>query len=246
MPQEFTVDPQGNTQPVNDTGGYINTSSPMQTNFQAEEQERGFDSLQQVEELQQKLGVNLNDLQPQQQQQPEVQPPQQPQDDIFNRFNSAEGKRMRDEFKKIMGIDPMEAFQAVQNTQAQLQQIDQWRKQVVVEREMDTLRQEWGNEFDATFSEVRSRYEQLPDHMKSALDNLDGARLLAAQIRSERINGVQSGTSLPRSSGVSRTQSIRTTGAPSGFVRTSDYLNDHVSEADYLAAVRAGRVIRDF
>ena len=153
---------------------------------------------------------------------------------------------MRDEFKKIMGIDPMEAFQAVQNTQAQLQQIDQWRKQVVVEREMDTLRQEWGNEFDATFSEVRSRYEQLPDHMKSALDNLDGARLLAAQIRSERINGVQSGTSFPRSSGVSRTQSIRTTGAPSGFVRTSDYLNDRVSEADYLAAVRAGRVIRDF
>lgn len=245
MPQEFTVTPNGDTQPINPTegSGYISTSSPMQTNYQAEEQAKGFDSIQQLQELQQKLGVNLNDLEPPQAQ-PQVQPPQ-PQDDMFQRFNSAEGKRMRDEFKKVMGIDPLEAFQAVQNTQTQLQQINQWRQQVMVEREMDTLRQEWGKEFDVTFNEVRARYEQLPDHMKAALDNLDGARLLAAQVRAERMGGVRSGMPLPRSSTFSPTQSIRTTGAPSGFVKTSDYLQDLVSEADYLAAVRSGRVIRD-
>lgn len=257
MPQEFTVDPQGNTQPASpefDGGGsgYINTSSQVPTDSQLERGGEAAEAQRQVQELSEKLGVNLGEAQPEPQQQPDPQnaPPQpeqpkQPEEDMIARFNSAEGQRMREEFKKVMGIDPMEAFQAVQNTQQSLQQINQWRQQVMVERQMDALKQEWGGDFDATFSEVRQRFESLPDHMKPALDNLDGARLLAAQIRSEQFGGQHSGVPLPRSSAPSRTANIRSTGVPVGYVKTSDYLNDRVSEADYLAALRSNRVIRD-
>jgi uncharacterized protein YukE len=249
MPQEFTVDPQGNTQPsevVEPQGqGYINTSSQVPTDFQQGAVSKAYEAQRQVQELSEKLGVNLGDVQPQQQPAPEVPQPEVPQEDPFARFNTAEGQRMREEFKKVMGIDPLEAFQAVQQTQQQLQQVEQWRQQVAVERQMDTLKQEWGGDFEATFSEVRERFNQLPDHMKPALDNLDGARLLAAQIRSEQLGGQHFGVPLPRSSAPSRTSNIRSTGAPVGFVKTSDYLNDRVSEAEYISALQAGRVIRD-
>lgn len=250
MPQEFTVDPQGNTQPASpefDGGGsgYINTSSQVPTDSQLERGGEAAEAQRQVQELSEKLGVNLGEAQPEPQPDYQNAPPQpEPTDDMIARFNSAEGQRMREEFKKVMGIDPMEAFQAVQNTQQSLQQINQWRQQVMVERQMDTLKQEWGGDFDSTFSEVRQRFEALPDHMKPALDNLDGARLLAAQIRSEQLGG-HSGVPLPRSSAPSRTANIRSTGAPVGYVKTSDYLNDRVSEQDYLAALRSNRVIRD-
>lgn len=253
MPQSFTVTPQGDTQPASPEvdfssgSGYINTSSQVPTASQEESRDAGFQAQQDVLELEQKLGVKLSDLQPQQPAQPtpEVPQPEAPSEDMLARFNSAEGLRMREEFKKVMGIDPLEAFQAVQNTQQSLQQINQWRQQVMVERQMDTLKQEWGQDFDSTFVEVRQRFEQLPDHMKPALDNLDGARLLAAQIRAERLGGQHSGVPLPRSSAQSRTQNIRNTGAPAGFVKTSDYLNDRISEAEYISALQSGRVIRD-
>lgn len=251
MPQEFTVDPQGNTQPseafdVPQGSGYINTSSQVPTDFQLNNQGAAFEAQRQVQELSEKLGVNLGEVPQPQQQAPAPEVPQPEQvEDPFARFNTAEGQRMREEFKKVMGIDPLEAFQAVQQTQQQLQQVEQWRQQVAVERQMDALKQEWGGEFEATFSEVRERFNQLPDNMKPALDNLDGARLLAAQIRSEQLGGQHFGVPLPRSSAPSRTSNIRSTGAPVGFVKTSDYLNDRVSEADYLSALQSGRVIRD-
>ncbi len=242
MPQEFMVTNEGDTVGT----GYIDTSSQVQTDSQVESQAAGFEAQQQLEELQARLGVNLSDIESAQQPEtPQPEQPPAPTDDMIARFNSAEGQRMRNEFKKIMGIDPMEAFQAVQNTQAQLQQIDTWRQQVVAERQMDTLKQEWGQDFDSTFSEVRAKFAQLPDNMKAALDNLDGARLLAAQIRTEQATGKRSQPSLPRSSEPSRTNNLRTTGAPVGMVKTSDYLNDRVSEQEYLAALQAGRVIRD-
>lgn len=256
MTQEYMVTPDGNTQPVSPVveetgnGGYINTSSQVPTDSQLERGGEAVEAARQVAELQEKLGVNLNDVQPEPQQEvpqadPNQAPPPKQDDDMIARFNSAEGQRMREEFKKVMGIDPMEAFQAVNNTQVQLQQINQWRQQVMVEKQMDTLKSEWGGEFDATFAEVRSRFEAMPDNMKQALDNLDGARLIAAQIRSEQLGNQHSGQPLPRSSAPSRTNNIRTTGAPVGYVKTSDYLADRVSEADYLAALRGNRVIRD-
>jgi hypothetical protein len=254
MPQEYQVTPTGDTVPtgIPDTGtGYINMSKPAPTQFSQEQEASAFGVQEEIAQLSEKLGINPNDFlgatqNPEQPvpQPPQAPPPPQPEDDMIKRFNSAEGQRMRDEFKKVMGIDPLEAFQAVQNTQTQLQQIEAWRQQVAVERQMDALKQEWGQDFDTTFVEVRQRFQQLPPQMQAALDNLDGARLLAAQIRAEQLSG-QHGTPMQRSSAPSRTTNIRTTGAPVGYVKTSDYLNDRVSEAEYIKAVQAGRVIRD-
>ena len=261
MPQEFTVNPNGEAVPTGQTqqpeessgGGYINMSNPVPTESQREAQAGDAEAQRQFHELAEKLGVDVSQLggeppaaQPEAVQQAPAPPQPEPTDDMIARFNSREGQRMREEFKQIMGIDPMDAFTTVTQTQQQLQQINQWRQQVMVERQMDDLRQEWGAEFDSTFSEVRERFNQLPDNMKAALDNLDGAKLLAAQIRSERGGANrQGGIPLPRSSAPSRTNNIRSTGAPVGYVKTSDYLNDRVSEQDYLAALRSNRVIRD-
>jgi hypothetical protein len=228
--------------------GYLGATSPVPTEYSQQQQAQQSNDLQLVNELQEKLGVNFNDV-PQQQGVPQAQPqvPEvQPQEDFVKRFNSAEGQRMRNEFKQIMGIDPLEAFQAVQNTNAQLKEIENWRRQVSNEKQIETLQNEWGGEFEETWSAVREKFQTLPDNMKQALDGIEGARLLAAQIRLERGSGQQrSVQQFQRSSTVNSTQNIRTSGNAGGFVRTSDYLADKVSEADYITAVRNNRVIND-
>jgi hypothetical protein len=245
----FTV--QGNeavpTQEV-ESSGYLGSTSPAPTEYSESQQNRATDDLQLVNELQEKLGVDLNGVP---QQQPEVlqqQIPEVPQDDLAKRFNSVEGQRMRNEFKQVMGIDPLEAFQAVQNANNQLREIENWRRQVANEKQIETLQSEWGSNFEETWSGVRERFQTLPDNMKQALDNLEGARLLAAQLRLEQ----GSGSSRPQqqsfqrsSSGSSPTQNIRTSGNVNGFIKTSDYLADRVDEATYIKAVQNGRVIYD-
>ena len=248
------IESNGNAVPMSNeappASGYIPVTSAAPTAYSQEQSQAGFDAFNQVAELQQKLGVDLSQAQavpeqvPAQGQVPQV-PNQQPpaQEDPLAKFNSDRGKKMRQEFTEVMGFDPLVAFQAVQQTQQQLQQMDAWRRQAENERSIDTLRGEWGGEFESTWSEVRERFQALPPQMKQALDNIDGARLLAAQIKAERFQS--SGVPLQRSSVPSQTQNIRSTGAPSGYVKLSDFLADRVSEQDYLAAHAAGRVIRD-
>jgi hypothetical protein len=237
--------PMGNEAPP--SSGYVNVSTPAPTAYSQEQNQVGADAFQQIAELQQKLGVDLSQAQPEAPA-PGVPPtqtpvPPAPTEDPFAKFNSDRGKKMRAEFAEVMGFDPMVAFQAVQQTQVQLQQMDAWRRQAENERSIDTLRGEWGGEFESTWSEVRERFQALPDKMRLALDNVDGARLLAAQIKAERFQS--SGVPLQRSSAPSPTQNIRSSGAPSGYVKLSDFLADRVTEAEYLAAHQSGRVIRD-
>jgi uncharacterized protein YpuA (DUF1002 family) len=243
------IEANGNAVPVSSeapvASGYIPVTNSAPTAYSQEQAQVGADAFRQVNELQEKLGVDLS--QASQAQVPVVNsvneaPPVQ-QEDPFAKFNTDRGKRMRQEFAEVMGFDPLTAFQAVQQTQVQLKQMDAWRRQAENERSIDTLRGEWGGEFESTWSEVRERFQALPDNMKLALDNLDGARLLAAQIKAERYQS--SGVSLPRSSAPSQTQNIRSTGAPSGYVKLSDFLADRVTEQEYLAAYQSGRVIRD-
>jgi hypothetical protein len=243
----FTV--QGNEaipqqQEASQGSGYFGATSPAPTEYSQQQEAQQSGDVQLVQELQEKLGVNLNEVP---QQQPIDVPPEVPQqDDFLKRFNSVEGQRMRNEFKQIMGIDPLEAFQAVQNTNKQLQEIESWRRQVSNERQIETLQNEWGGEFEETWSAVKERFQTLPDNMKQALDGIEGARLLAAQIRLERGSSQQRSTQqFQKSSYGNHTQNIRTSGNAGGYIRTSDYLADKVSEADYIQAVRSNRVIND-
>ena len=245
----FTV--QGNEavpqqQEASQGSGYFGATSPAPTEYSQQQEAQQSGDVQLVQELQEKLGVNLNEVPQQQPEVSQAQPDVPQQDDFLKRFNSAEGQRMRNEFKQIMGIDPLEAFQAVQNTNKQLQEIENWRRQVSNERQIETLQSEWGGEFEETWSAVKERFQTLPDNMKQALDGIEGARLLAAQIRLERGSGQQrSVQQFQKSSYGNHTQNIRTSGNAGGYIRTSDYLADKVSEADYIQAVRSNRVIND-
>jgi hypothetical protein len=240
--------PVQDEEPVQQGSGYFGATSPASTEYSQEVQAQQGNDLQLVNELQERLGVNFNDVpQPNQVVQPQQVPEVQQQEDFVKKFNSAEGQRMRNEFKQIMGIDPVEAFQAVQNTQAQLKEIENWRRQVANEKQIETLQNEWGSNFEETWSGVRERFQTLPDNMKQALDNLEGARLLAAQIRLEQGSnqGRVQQSFQKSSSGNNPTQNIRTSGNVGGFIKTSDYLADKVDEATYIKAVRNGRVIYD-
>lgn len=228
--------------------GYLGATSPVPTEYSQQQQFQQGTDLQTVQELQEQLGVNLGDVQPQQPDQPQQQP-EVPPVDFASKFNSVEGQRMRNEFKQVMGIDPVEAFQTVQQANAQLKEIEAWRRQVANEKQIETLQNEWGGEFEETWSGVREKFQSLPENMKQALDNLDGARLLAAQLRLERSSG-QGHAAQPQSFqkssiGNNSTQNIRTSGNVGGFIKTSDYLADRVDEATYIKAVRNGRVIHD-
>ena len=227
--------------------GYLGATSSVPTEYSQQQQFQQVTDLQTVQELQEQLGVNLGDVQPQQPNQPQQQP-EVPQVDFVSKFNSVEGQRMRNEFKQVMGIDPVEAFQTVQQANAQLKEIEAWRRQVANEKQIETLQNEWGSEFEETWSGVREKFQSLPENMRQALDNLDGARLLAAQLRLEQSSGRgrQQQQSFQKSStGSNSTQNIRTSGNVGGFIKTSDYLADRVDEKTYIQAVRNGRVIHD-
>lgn len=227
--------------------GYLGATSPAPTEYSQQQQFQQGTDLQTVQELQEQLGVNLGDVQPQQPVETVVAP-EVPQVDFASKFNTVEGQRMRNEFKQIMGIDPVEAFQTVQQANIQLKEIEAWRRQVANEKQIEILQNEWGGEFEETWSGVREKFQSLPENMRQALDNLDGARLLAAQLRLEQSSGQgrQQQQSFQKSStGNSSTQNIRTSGNVGGFIKTSDYLADRVDEATYIKAVRNGRVIHD-
>ena len=228
--------------------GYLGATSPAPTEYSQQQQFQQGTDLQTIQELQEQLGVNLGDFQPQQPNQSQQQQLEVPQEDFAKKFNSVEGQRMRNEFKQVMGIDPVEAFQTVQQANIQLKEIEAWRRQVANEKQIETLQNEWGGDFEETWSGVREKFQSLPENMRQALDNLDGARLLAAQLRLEQSSGQgrQQQQSFQKSStGNSSTQNIRTSGNVGGFIKTSDYLADRVDEATYIKAVRNGRVIHD-
>lgn len=270
---EYQATPDGNTTPMGQEftesqaqdsqgSGYVNMSKPVETPYQQEQNQRGNEAEAEFRSLQEKLGVDLSSVQPQESEEtPQENVPQekrQPtqeelaklqqlkqQVDFVKKFNTKEGQRFRNEFKDYLGIDPLEAFQSIHQTNQAVQQLAAWKAQQENERAVNTLKQEWGEEFEPVWTEVRERFNTLPQHMRQSLDNLDGARLLAAQIRMEKLQ--KGGGHVPRfdKSANSTVSNIRSSGAPGGYIRTSDFFNDKVSEAEYVAALKQGRVIKD-
>ncbi len=267
---EYQATPEGNTIPMGQEitesqsqqgSGYINTSSQVPTQHQQEKEVESFQAQQDYQALQEKLGVNLDELQQQPPQEGEKveEVPKQPtqeelqklaqmkaQVDFMKKFNTKEGERFRNEFKDYMGVDPLDAFQSIHQTREVVQQLAAWKAQQENERAVSTLKQEWGDEFEPVWTEVRERFNKLPQHMKKALDNVEGARLLAAQIKTERLrNGGSHVPNFDRGGSTGVTSNIRNSGSPSGFIKTSDFFNDKVSEAEYVRALQQGRVIKD-
>jgi hypothetical protein len=70
----------------------------------------------------------------------------------------------------------MQQFQQMQQVIAQQQQ----------QQQLSTLRQEWGDGFDSIMPEIAQRFAALPPQMQASLDNLEGARLIYAQLMQEK------------------------------------------------------------
>lgn len=163
-----------------DSAQIVSIDSPAyprpQESAQPQGQQQHYDPGQQPQQQFQFTPQQLQQLQQQQQpQQPQFQAPQL--DDA--------GKAWWGQFQQYTGLNQEQFLQGVQ----QLQQLPQLQQLVAAQQrdaQMATLRQEWGTSFDEVMPLVAQRFAALPAQMQAGLDNIDGARLLYAQVMQER------------------------------------------------------------
>lgn len=246
---------QSSQEYVENGSGYIPLSTQAETQYGEEqrvaEENSALQGSEDLDAIQARLGVTLGDLSQQDapvqtqtdQQKLEALQAQQAQQEYLKKFNTQEGQRFRKEFKEYLGVDPLEAFQQINVTNQVVQELAAWRAQTQNEKAIGELQAEWGEDFEGTWAEVRDRFTKLPPQMQKALDNLDGARLIAAQIRQESQGKQRDIPQYQRGSTVNKTTS--NLGSPKNVVRTSDFYADKVTEQEYLLALKQGRVIKD-
>lgn len=201
---------------------------------------------QTIEQLGQKLGVNPNELG-----NADADVPPQTEDEkqaFLKKLSSEDGQRFRNEFKEYVGIDVLEAFEAIQNAATLTKELDSWRRDMVRQEETKVLKQELGQEFDTLMPEIVEYFKQLPPAQQQALDNLDGARMIAALIRQGKraARGGQPGNLPPFVNGNVRNTASR--GVPT--IRMSEMVNWTGAEldarmGDVLRAKQAGTFIND-
>lgn len=178
-------------QPVQQENGQQYFSSSYFAN-QGREQEANLQELnvaeQQIQELSAKLGVDPETLTQQEEATQPVQEESEQAEDFLAKFNTEEGKRFAAQFKEYLGVDPLEAYNLINQTSTLVQQLDGWRREVQQERQVSQLRQEWGESYEPTMQKVLERFSRLPKEQQVALDNVEGARMLAALIRQEELS----------------------------------------------------------
>jgi len=219
--------------------GYINTNyfgnieaeSQQQTQVDANDQAL-------IDTLSQKLGL--------QNQTPETQTPEQ-EDEYLQKLETEEGRRLAADFKNVIGIDLQEAFGIIQDTARLTKNLDAWRQQIQIEQQAQQLKQEWGQDFDVIMPKVTAAFQKLPPQMQKALDNPDGARLLAAQIRQQERGALRGNTSPYVPSGNVRSLSG---GAQTPVIKMSEMVTWSGQEMDrrmpeIIKAKQAGTLIND-
>lgn len=147
-----------------------------------------------IQELSEKLGVNPEDIG--KEPTPEPEEPKQdyvdPEDWYAQQFNEEKAQQFAEDFKKYVGIDIKEVYGLIKNTAEVTKYVDDWRQQAVAEQQVNKLKQEFGQEYDTLMPQVLERFGQIKKanpQQGAALDNPDGARLIAALIRQERMQG---------------------------------------------------------
>jgi hypothetical protein len=240
----------GNTPEIQE-GGYFNTNYHAGQANQAAQEEGGLaGAAQTINELAAKLGVDPASLAaPESMDTPTVTPQVEPTEEVdyMAKFNTEEGKRFRSEFKNYLGIDPVEAYNLIQTTSQLVQHLDGWRGEVVHERQMDSLKKEFGAEFDTIMPEVVERFSKLPKAQQVALDNADGARMLAAMIRQEKLSQ-KGGRVNPYAS--TNVRPLPRSGNGSPVIKMSEFVNWTDAEVqsrmpDIIKAKQSGTFIND-
>jgi hypothetical protein len=129
-----------------------------------------------VQELENKLGVSTDQLgQPQPEQQPE-QDQQQSQEELDPQTEKAIERYLQNKF----GLPPDQIKQ-------QFEEMQQFKAQQQVEQQKQALQQEWGDNFNERIDQVKQYFNnRLTSEQQQALDNADGARLIWAKIQQEQ------------------------------------------------------------
>ena len=239
----------GSTPEVEQGGGYYNTNYHAGQANQAVQEEGGLaGAAATINELAAKLGVDPASLASQEEGVTETPPVvEEVKEDYLGKFNTEQGKRFRAEFKEYLGIDPVEAYELIQNTSQLVQHLDGWRGQVQHERQMETLRTEFGGDFETIMPKVVERFGKLPKAQQVALDNADGARLLAAAIRQEELQA-KGGRVNPYAS--TNVRPLTRSGNGSPVIRMSEFVNWSDAEVqsrmgEIVKAKQAGTFIND-
>lgn len=195
---------QQEQQPVQDlpTSGYIPSQADLMRDYKASEQQAtqeqriedtpmGAD----LQELAEKLGVNPEDIgQPPAPEPPEEKVYADPDDWYSEQFSTPEASKFADDFRKYVGFDIKEVYGLIKQTAEVTKGVDQWRQEAYAQQQLNSLRQDFGEEFDSLMPQVLDRFAQIREvnpQQAAALDNPDGARMLAALIRQEQSQGVQ-------------------------------------------------------
>lgn len=127
-------------------------------------------------------------------QQPNLPPlPQQPQ---LPQLDEA-GQQWWNQFQQYTGVNRQDFLAGVQQLQG-LPQIQQQVQAQTRDAQLATLQQELGAQFSTVMPQIAQKFAQLPPQMQAALDNIEGARLLYAQIQQEQGLGAPSAPKFDR------------------------------------------------
>jgi hypothetical protein len=186
-----TGSPQGQ-QPSNTGSGYITSSyygNESANRQQALEQELQDDQM--VRQMGEKLGIdptsisNTPDEGTTENSVENMTPDEKA--DFLARINSETGQKFREDFKNFVGVDVVEAFEAIQNAATLTKELDEWRRGLVRQQETQVLQTELGQDYDVMMPKIVDYFRALPPAQQQALDNLDGARMIAALIRQQEV-----------------------------------------------------------
>jgi hypothetical protein len=126
--------------------------------------------------------------------------------------------------------------------------LEGWRGEVQHEKQMEGLRKEFGSEFEDLMPKVVERFGKLPKAQQVALDNADGARMLAAMIRQEELSQ-KGGRTNPYAS--TNVRPLQRAGNTSPVIRMSEFVkwsDEEVQQRmpDIIKAKQNGTFINDY
>lgn len=224
------------------------TGLPVGEEAPVEEAESSYD----IDELAKKLGVDVSKLQGL------VDETGQSSEDDAKRTEGSDEEKSEEtpeteevikkrlavvdtELKSLLGAGLTDVY-------GMLRELTEFRNQYYTEQQLNTLKTEWGNNYDNSMKLVHEKWSTLPDDRKAALNNVDGARLLLALIEKEQKTGAVD----PRITG-SNPKYVKGTSSTgsSAKLKMSDIMK--MSEAEYRKnepviqkAIRDGRVLKDY
>lgn len=119
----------------------------------------------------------------------EVKPSEKATDEKLDIPDTPEAKKFAEDFKQYLGFDIEELRGGMKELQQLRQEAIQIQQKAAQEREMNTLREEWGidqGNFDERMKMIVQRFSAYPPEMQKRLDNIEGAKLIWAKLEQEQ------------------------------------------------------------